>query len=102
MNRAASAWVDGWVRVTRAPAVLAGVVVLTLAGAVPFAITLRTALATHLATSQMAQQAADGVNYDWWQEFLSQASGVGATFSPRIIGFAATLDSLSAMRSNPL
>ena len=97
MNRVAGAWLDGWVRVTRAPAVLAGVVVLTLAGAVPFALSLRATLATHLGTSQMAQQAADGVNYDWWQEFQSQASGVGATFSPRIVGFAATLDSLSAV-----
>ena len=41
--------------------------------------------------------AADGVNYDWWQEFVSQASGLGATFTPRIVGFAATLDSLSAI-----
>ena len=97
MSHVAGAWVDGWVRVTRAPAILVGVVVLTMLGAIPFALTLRATLATHLGASQMAQQAAAGVNYDWWQEFQSQASGVGATFSPRIVGFAATLDSLSAI-----
>lgn len=97
MSGVPGAWVSGWTRVARAPAVLAGVVVLTLVGAIPFALTLRAVLAAHLGSSQMADQAADGVNYDWWQEFQSQASGVGATFSPRIVGFAATLDSLSAV-----
>ena len=37
------------------------------------------------------------MNYDWWQEFTSQASGLGTTFTPAIIGFAATLDSLSSV-----
>ncbi len=97
MSHVAGAWTDGWARVARAPAVLVCVVVLTMLGAVPFAFTLRATLATHLGASQAAQQAAAGVNYDWWQEFLSQASGVGATFSPRIVGFAATLDSLGAV-----
>ena len=38
---------------------------------------------------------ADGVSYDWWTEFTAQASGLGATFTPSIIGFASTLDALS-------
>lgn len=97
MRRILGAWVDGWARVGRAPAVLAGVVALTLVGAIPFALTLRATLATHLGASQVAQQVADGVSYDWWQEFQSQASGMSATFSPRTVGFAATLDSLSAV-----
>jgi hypothetical protein len=45
----------------------------------------------------MANAAADGVNYDWWQEFSSQASGLGSTFSPSIIGFAASLDNLASV-----
>ena len=45
----------------------------------------------------MANQAADGVNYDWWQEFASQATGLGTTFTPPVIGFAATLDNLSSL-----
>ena len=91
------AWLDGWRRVRRAPAVLLGVFGLTFAAAAPFAIVMRSALAAHLGSSLEAAAAASGANWNWWQEFISQASGVSATFTPRIVGFAATLDSLSAI-----
>jgi hypothetical protein len=45
----------------------------------------------------MADAAADGVNWDWWQEFTAQATGVGTTFTPSVIGFAATIDHLSSL-----
>jgi hypothetical protein len=64
---------------------------------VPLAITIRGTIASHLGSSLAANAAADAVNYDWWQEFSSQASGVGTTFSPAVIGFAATLDSVSSI-----
>ena len=51
----------------------------------------------HLGASLAAEGAANGVNYDWWQEFTSQATGLGTTFSPTIIGFAATLDNISSL-----
>jgi hypothetical protein len=47
-----------------------------------------------------ADAAASGVNYDWWQEFSSQAKGLGTTFVPAIAGFAAVLDNLSALLDN--
>jgi hypothetical protein len=90
-----SVWVDGWQRVFRAPAIVIGVFAATLAAAVPFAIVLRGAIESHLGRSLAANTAADGVNYEWWQEFASQASGVGSTFTPSVIGFASTLDHLS-------
>lgn len=92
-----AAWLDGLGRVRRAPAVLAGVFVLTLISAMPLAMVMRGLLASHLGNSLAATAAADAVNYDWWQEFMSQASGLGTTFTPAIIGFAATLDSLSSV-----
>jgi hypothetical protein len=92
-----NAWRDGFARVGRAPAVLGGVFVLTLVTALPLAITIRGTIEAHLGSSLAANAAADGVNYDWWQEFTSQASGVGTTFTPAVIGFAATLDSLSSV-----
>ena len=92
-----SAWRDGWRRVWQAPAVLLGVFALTFTVAAPFAVVLRSALTAHLGGSLEAVSVAGGANWNWWQEFLSQASGLGATFTPRIIGFAATLDSLSAI-----
>ena len=48
----------------------------------------------------MAETAARGVNYDWWNEFLVQASGLGQTFVPAIIGFAGVLDNLSRLADN--
>jgi hypothetical protein len=74
-----------------------GVFALTFLLALPLAITMRGLLETHLGSSLAAERAASGVNYDWWQEFTSQASGLGTTFSPVIIGFAATLDNISSV-----
>lgn len=88
---------DGFKRVLSAPALLAGVFALTLASAIPLALVMRATIETHLGRSLMAEATADGVNYDWWQEFASQASGLGATFSPAVIGFASTLDHVSGV-----
>ncbi len=92
-----AAWVDGWRRVLRAPAVLAGVVGATLLASLPLAIVLRGMIESHLGASLMAERAAEGVNWDWWQEFIAEASGLGMTFTPRIIGFASTLDGVSGV-----
>ena len=69
----------------------------TLLTALPLALSLRDALEDHLGSSLAADAAADGVNYDWWQEFSAQASGLGTTFTPSVIGFATTLDSVSGL-----
>ncbi len=98
MTRVIAAWLDGWKRVAQAPWILAGAMALTVASAVPFAVVMRSLLTAQLGRSLLAADVAQGVNYDWWQEFLSShAAGIGSTFSPRILGFAATLDSLSAI-----
>jgi hypothetical protein len=83
--------------VLRAPAIVAGVFVMTFLLALPLAYTVRGMLEAHLGQSLMAAEAADAVNYDWWQEFSSQTSGLGSTFTPTIIGFAATLDNISSV-----
>lgn len=91
-----TAWRDGVRRVNSAPAMLAGVFAVTLLVSVPMAIVMRGMLAQHLGDSLAADTAADGVNYDWMQEFADQASGIGVTFKPTIIGFGAVLDNFSA------
>ena len=98
----AGSWRDGFRRVLGAPVVLAGVYAMTLLAALPLALMMRDMIESHLGRSLMAQQAADEVNYDWWQEFTAQAAGPGNTalgtaFSPSVIGFAATLDSISSV-----
>ena len=91
-----AAWSDGVRRVNRAPAILIGVWALTLLVSLPLALALRGMLAQHLGGSLAADTALSGVNYDWMQEFGDQASGLGATFKPTVIGFGAVLDNLSA------
>jgi hypothetical protein len=92
-----AAWLEGWRRVLAAPAIIGGVFVVTLLAALPLALTMRGLIETQLGPSLMADEAADGVNWPWWQEFSSEASGLGTTFTPTIVGFASTLDSLSSL-----
>jgi hypothetical protein len=92
--------VDGIRRVNRAPAVLTGVWLLTVAVSLPLALAMRGMLEQHLGGSLAADTAASGANYDWMQEFGDQASGLGVTFKPTIIGFGAVLDNLSALLDN--
>lgn len=98
MRRMASvgrAFVDGWGRVGRAPALLAGVWVSTIAVALPFAAALHGQMAGHLGESLAAEAAATGVNFDWWNEFLAAEAGIARTFVPAVLGFAAVLKNLS-------
>ena len=87
-------------RVGRAPAVLLGVYALTLLIALPLAITLEGMLAAHLGSSLAAAAAARGADYAWWQEFSAQATGLGTTFVPSIIGFGAVLQDLNGLLDN--
>jgi len=58
---------DGIRRVNSAPAILAGVWLMTLAVSIPLAIAMRGMLAQHLGGSLAADTAAAGANYDWMQ-----------------------------------
>jgi len=93
---AIQAWRMGVRRVARAPAIVIGVWLVTALVSMPLALSLRVELMNHLGSSLAAESAAQGVNYEWMQEFADQATGLGATFRPTIIGFAAVLDNLSA------
>lgn len=90
-------FLDGLRRVGRAPAILAGVLLLTLLVVLPPAIVLRGTIEESLGDSLAAGEAADAVNQEWWTEFSSDATGLGRSFSPRIIGFGGVLDNLSGM-----
>ena len=92
-----ASFVDGLNRVKRAPWLVIGVWLSTLLLAVPLAIVLQDMIGAHLGDSIAARTAATGVNYDWWNEFLAQASGVGVSFVPAILGFAAVIKNLSTI-----
>ena len=92
-----ASFVDGLNRVKRAPWLVVGAWLSTLLLAVPLAVILQNMIGTHLGDSLAARTAATGVNYDWWNEFLAQASGVGVSFVPAILGFAAVMKNLSTV-----
>lgn len=89
------AFADGIRRVGRAPAVFLGVWLLTLAASLPLALVMRGLLAAQLGNSLEAETAATGLSYDWMQEFGAQATGLGRTFTPALVGFGGTLSNLS-------
>lgn len=94
-----SSWRDGVRRVAAAPAVFVGIYFITLMAALPLATAIGLGINEHLGSSVTANDVADSVNYDWWQEFASQGSSLTltSTFTPSILGFATTLDSVSGL-----
>ena len=98
--RAGAALRDGLRRVNDAPAVLFGACAVTLRIALPLSIALRGMLEGQLGASLAATTVASAADYDWWQEFLNQASGLGATFTQSIAGFGAVLVNLSGLLDN--
>jgi hypothetical protein len=91
---------EGLGRVRRAPALVVGVWMSTFVLALGPALVLRSMIEDHIGSSLMAEAAGAGVNFDWWNEFLAQASGIGQTFVPAILGFAAVLENLSRLADN--
>jgi hypothetical protein len=86
---------EGWRRALRAPAVVAGAWLTTLAVAVPLGFVLYRQISHHLGASVAAQTAIAGINTDWWNEFVAQAGGVGQTFVPAIMAAAAVIQNIS-------
>ena len=95
-----TAYREGARRVARAPMVVVGAWVTSLAMALPLALVVREMIAGHLGESLAAGAALRGVNWDWWQEFSAQATGIGTTFTPSILGFAAVLRNISDLADN--
>ncbi|MCC7007914.1 MAG: hypothetical protein IT184_03785 [Acidobacteria bacterium] len=89
------AFLEGWRRVVRAPALTASVMVLTFLTALPLAIALRASMERHLGASAEAERALSGWNETWALEFSSSTPGLGRTFTHDILGFGGTLAALS-------
>lgn len=92
-----SGFAQGLARVRHAAWLVVGLWLSTILLALPLAVTLRGMLGDHLGASLAAETAVSGVNFDWWNEFLAQAAGVGQSFVPAIIGFAAVIKNLSGL-----
>ena len=93
-------FLDGIRRVHSAPAIVFALWALSFLLALPLGLVLRGLIRNSLGTSLAADAAASGVNFDWWNEFMQQTGGIGSTFVPSIIGFAAPLSNLSRLADN--
>ncbi len=88
---------EGARRASRAPYLLAGMWLLTLLLALPLGLALRGILRDGLGGSLAAASMSSGADYEWWAEFSAGARGLGRTFTPGIIGFAAVLQNISSL-----
>lgn len=83
--------------VGRAPVMLIGVAIITLAIALPFAAVLHSRLQASLSVQPQISRTDTEIDPEWWMEFRAHARGLEATFTPAVLGFAATLDGISAV-----
>lgn len=97
-----NALIDGIRRVAKAPTLVVGVYMVTLLTTIPLGIVIYEAIATDLGNSVAADTAVSSVNWEWWEEFQSRATGIKRTFNPRILGFAAVLSNQSNFVDNRL
>jgi len=83
--------------VLRAPLLIVAVTVITMLVALPFAVALGSRLQASLASQPPVALSETEIDPEWWQEFRAQARGLESTFTPAVLGFAAPLDSISAV-----
>lgn len=91
------ALVEGGSAVFRAPLLIVAVTVITMLMALPFAIVLGSRIQISLASQPPVALSETEIDPEWWQEFRAQARGLESTFTPAVLGFAAPLDSISAV-----
>jgi hypothetical protein len=94
------AFLEGWRRVFRAPVLAAAVLGATFLYALPMAALIRGSIASHLGSSLEADAAAAGWNAGWAAEFEAQAKGLERTFTFEILGFGATVATVSRLLDN--
>lgn len=88
---ALGAYLEGWRRTLHAPHLIVGVFLATIAVSLPLALGLGGAISASLGSSLSAEDALDGWNAEWIEEFTAGRVDVGATFTHEILGFGGTL-----------
>jgi hypothetical protein len=89
------AFVEGWRRVLAAPALSAGVLLLTIAMGLPLAFALDKAIAADLGSSLDADRLLYGWDEQWAARFSRDHDGIAQTFTHEILGFGGTLALIS-------
>jgi hypothetical protein len=73
------------------------VLVATLLTVAPFGLVLGREIQSALAHQPAIDLAAQEIDAEWWLEYRRHATGLTATFTPAILGFAAPLENISAL-----
>jgi hypothetical protein len=81
--------------VIKAPLMLIAIATLLVIIALPFAAVLHSRLQQSLSVQPPVSLNETEIDPEWWMAFRDHARGLEATFTPAILGFAATLDGLS-------
>jgi hypothetical protein len=89
------AFVEGWRRVIRAPALVLLVWLLTTLAAAPLAVVVGRQVDAHVASSLAADRIANGWDAQWAAELASEAQGAASTLTVEILGFGGTIASLA-------
>ena len=87
----------GVVDVIKAPLMLIAIAILLLIITVPFAAMLHSRLQESLSVQPPVSLNETEIDPEWWMEFREHARGLEATFTPAVLGFAATLDGISGV-----
>ena len=91
------AFLEGWRRVLRAPAITLGVLASMFLLALPLGLALGAMIEEHLGSSAVADRVATGWDAGWAAEFAAQARGLGRTFTHEVLGFGGTLAIVSGV-----
>jgi hypothetical protein len=97
-----AAFLEGWRRVLGAPALTAGLLLVTIATALPPALVVRSSIADHLGSSRAADRLLEGWDPRWAAEFGQEARGVARTLTIEVLGAAGTLAAVSAIADGML
>ena len=89
------ALIAGMVDVLRAPLLIIGVAVMMVIITAPFAAVLQSRLQESLSVQPQISLNDTEIDPEWWMQFREHARGLEATFTPAVLGFAATLDGIS-------
>ena len=91
------ALLQGVLDVLKAPLMLIAIAIVTVLIALPFAAVLNQQLQESLSVQPQVNLADTEIDPEWWMQFREQARGLAATFTPAVLGFAATLDGVSGV-----
>jgi hypothetical protein len=94
------AFLEGWRRVIKAPALTIGILLATFLCALPMAVVVKDAIEGQLGDSVEAHAAVSGWNTTWAAEFSAQSSGLARTFTHEILGFGGTMAMVSNLFDN--